>query len=244
MMNLTQEALHAELASRVRSARPDLAGRLDVSTMDGLLAAQTEIGSAEEETGTVVVSVVREFAPAAWIRGTVAFAAGLHPAEAAAWRTAFTRTYFLAGNPANLRDRFGFAHVAEDGCAAWIKPGEASSSRPLRRLLRLFDGPAPLPALARLNVVLPGRPPTGRSRALYVTTAGATVARSLVHLNHLLVEAVFDGLVGPGDRLVVRQVPRLVGIAGPFAAIRIGADPANPGLLRAFAALTEEITHV
>ncbi len=243
-MNLTQEVLHAELAGRVRAARPDLAAGLDMSTMDGLRSAQAEIGAADPETGTGVVSVVREFEPATWIRGTFAFAAGLDPAQAAVWRTAFTRTYFLAGNPANLRDRFGFAHVAEGGAVAWTHPGEAAASRPLRRLLKLFDAPAPLPPWAWLEVALPGDHPSGRTRVLYVATAGATVGRSLVHLNHLLVEAVFDGLIGYGDRLVVRQVPRLVGVAGPFAALRIGTDPANPRLLRAFAALTEEIPHV
>jgi hypothetical protein len=242
-MSLTQEVLHAELAGRVRAVRPDLAAGLDMSTMDGLLAAQAAIGSADPETGTGVVSVVREFEPAAWIRGTVAFAAGLAPAEAAAWRASFTRTFFLAGNPANLRDRFGFAHMAEGGSVAWTRPGEPAANSPLRRLLKLFDGPAPLPPWPPLEVLLPGGPPAGRTRVLYVATAGATVDRSLVHLNHLLAEAVFDGLVAPGDRLVVRQVPRLVGVTGPFAALRIGTDPANTGLLRAFAALTEEIPH-
>jgi hypothetical protein len=243
-MTLSQEVLHSELAGRVRATRPDLAAGLDLSTVAGLLAAQAEIGAADPETGTGVVSVVREFEPVAWLRGTFAFAAGLAPAEAAAWRTAFTRTYFLAGNPANLRDRFGFAHIAEGGSAAWTHPGEATSSRPLRRLLKLFDGPASLPSWPRLELLLPGGPPTGRTRVLYVATAGATVDRSLVHLNHLLAEAVFDGHVGYGDRLVVQQVPRLVGVTGPFAAVRIGTDPANPSLLRAFAALTEEIPHV
>jgi hypothetical protein len=242
-MSLTQEILHAELAGRVRAARPDLAAATDLSTIDGLLAVQAALGGAGPEAGTNVVSVVREFEPAAWIRGTFAFAAGLTRDQAAAWRKSFTRTYFLAGNPANLRDRFGFAHIAEGGSAAWTHPGEAASNRPLRRLLKLFDAPAPLPHRPRLEVGLPGGPPTGRTRTLYLATAGATVDRSLVHLNHLLAEAVFDGLLHRGDRLVVRQVPRLVGVPGPFAALRIGTDPANPRLLRAFAALTEETPH-
>ncbi|MEC3974976.1 DUF6182 family protein [Amycolatopsis sp. H20-H5] len=240
-MNLTQELLRAELARRVGAVRPDLAGKLDLSTIDGLFAAQTEIAGADPDSVTGVVSVLRAFDPAAWISETITFAATLTPAEADVWRTALTRTYFLAGNPANLVDRFRFAHVADDGNVAWTAPVDGRVSLPLRRLLKLLEAPAPLPHWRQLDLAVPGGPKTGRTRGLYIATAGATVARSLVHLNHLLVEAVFDGLVAGGDQLQVRQVPRLLGVPSTFVALRVAADPGNPHLLRAFAGLTKEV---
>lgn len=236
-MSLTQEVLRDRVADRIRHARPDCSGR-DLSTYARLLSVQRE---AEDGGGPVAVAVLARYEPASWIRGTCAFAMGLTGEQVPAWRRSFTRTTFLAGNPANLAERFAFAHVAEDGSAAWTAPSAPAATDTLRRLLKLFAGAAGLPARDELLVRLPGHAADPVRRALYVTTAGMTVADSLVHLNHLLVEAVLDGLLRPGDELLVRQVPRLVGIGERFDALRIGTDPAGVERLRAFAGLTGEV---
>ncbi|WP_158841634.1 DUF6182 family protein [Saccharothrix deserti] len=242
-MSLSQELLRAEATRRILLSRPDLAARIDPSTTRGLLAAQHLVDA--DEPGEVLAAVVmRRFDPVSWVRGTCEFALGLTPEQAATWRRSFTRTVFLAGNPENLRERFSFDHVAEDGSAAWTSPAPAAASAPLRRLLKLFDGTQAVPTHPAPVVEVPGRPTRAPVRRdLYLATAGVTVAESLVSLNHLLVESVMDGLLAPGDRLVLRPVPRPAGIATPFAALRIGAERANPDQLRCFAYLTEGIDH-
>lgn len=234
-MSIGPELLLDEAVRRIRAARPDLARGLDLSTVSGLAAAQRSLG-----VEVMAVSVVREFDLVSWIRATCAFAAGLPPSLVPAWRRSFTRTIFLAGNPENLLDRFSFAHVSEDGAAAWTAPAAERSLVPLRRLLKLFSGPYELPLAPPLSVEVPGapsRPPV--RRGLYVAVAGVPVAEVMVHLGHLLAEAVLDGLLSPGDALTVRLVPRLSGITSPFAALRIGSESGDR--LRAFAGLTEEM---
>ncbi len=244
-MTIGPELLRDEAVRRIRSARPDLARGLDLSTASGLIAAQQEIAARAEATQVIAVAVVRGFDLVPWIRGTCAYAAGLLPEEVAAWRRSFTRTIFLAGNPDNLLDRFAFAHVSEDRSAAWIPPAEETALVPLRRLLKLFDAPGPLPPHPLLTVEIPeraDRPRVGRPvrHGLYLATAGVTVAGAMVHLNHLLAEAVLDGLLAPGDALTVRQVPRLTGVSEPFEALRIAGEEGRPDRLRAFAGLTKE----
>lgn len=236
-MSLTQAVLRDEVARRIRSARPDLRGR-GLSTLPELLSAQRE---AAEATGPTVVSVVARFDLPSWILGTCAFAGGLPAEQGRAWLGGFTRTVFLAGNPANLADRFDFAHVTEDRSVAWTAPGTPPAT--LRRLLKLFEGAADLPARDELVVRIPGHGHAPTWRALYLATAGMTVAEAMVHLNHLLVEAVLDGHVRPGDQLLVRQVPRLVGVGEPFESLRIAPDHDDAERLRAYAGLTKELPH-
>ncbi|GAA2677389.1 MULTISPECIES: DUF6182 family protein [Actinosynnema] len=234
-MSLTQELLHDHLAHRITRARPDLARAHDLSTPDGLLAVQA---LASDDDGVAVIAVLRRFDLAAWVRGTVALASGLDAESASAWRGAFTRTLFLAGNPANLGDRFAFARTDPAGSAAWTAPAPATAHTPLRRLLRAFAGTRELAGAADVPVPLPG-PPTGR-RVLCLVRSGLALERGLVHLGHLLAEAVLDGLLRPGDLLVVRGVPRLVGAPGPFDALRVDSDPDCPGRLLAVTGLVEE----
>ncbi|GAA1170098.1 hypothetical protein F4556_000603 [Kitasatospora gansuensis] len=236
-MSPIQEQLLDQASRRVRSARPDLAERFDLGTLAGLLDAQQAVTSSAEET--LVVAVVHRLELAEWARATCEFAFALDPAAGARWRRSFTRTVFLAGNPANLRERFRFAHVAAGSTAAWTAPGPGSSATTLRRLLKLLDAPAGPPARPDTLIQLPG-PPTARHRDLYLATEGCTLAEALVHLNHVLVEAVLDGLLSPGDRLTLRQVPRLIGISTPFAALRVVTEPHHPDRLKAAAGLTEE----
>jgi uncharacterized protein DUF6182 len=256
-MRLTQKFLREQLLSRIKTSRPELelAGLMTTADAARLLAAQPRTDGPSggrpdgdvEEPGITVVSVVRRFDLTSWIRGTCAFASGLSPDQVRAWRRSFTRTAFLTGNPDNLLHRFDFAHVSEDRLAAWTVPAEARALATLRRLLKLFDGPRALPQRPEHTLVIPaaaGPRPPGRApmaRGLYLSTAGVTLAESMVNLNHLLAEAVIDGLIAPGDRLRVRQVPRLVGITEPPAALRVGVDGDSPDRLRAFAVLTKEI---
>ncbi|MFG2531769.1 DUF6182 family protein [Streptomyces sp. NPDC048516] len=245
-MTISQEMLREVVAQRIRAARPELAGRLDLLTPGGLLAAQREISQAAQDAKVLAICVLRGFDLPTWVRATCAFAGRVEQVAAADWRRDFTRTVFLAGNPDNLRNRFVFGHVADDGSAAWQDPAPVENSATLRRLLKLFEGAAQLPTRPPAVVrVLADQNPGGRTpvrRALYVATAEVAIADCLVHLNHLLVEAVLDGIIGPGDQLTIRQAPWLPGLAGPFAALRIANPPGKPDQLRAYAALTEE-TH-
>jgi hypothetical protein len=247
-----QDRLRRAAASRVRRARPDLAGRYDLDTTEGLLEAQQAVAAGAGEEGTLAAVVVRHVDLAAWARSTCEFALALDPALARPWRRSFTRTVFLAGNPDNLRERFPFAHTGAG--AAWTPPGPDKDTAALRRLLKTFDGPAGPPARPATDILIPAGPagpdspdspgPGGRAsrhRDLYLATAGCTLSEALVHLNHILVEAVLDGLIAPGERLTLRQIPRLTGIEAPFAALRVVAEPHRRGRLKAAAALTEEI---
>ncbi|MFE2757583.1 DUF6182 family protein [Actinosynnema sp. NPDC059335] len=236
-MNLTQDLLHDHVVRRITRARPDLADAHDLSTVEGLRAVE----GAAADTDVVVLAVVRHFDLAAWVRGTVGFAARLSAVDG--WRKSFTKTVFLAGNPANLVDRFAFHHVDETGAVAWTAPAPAADRPALRRLLRAFVGERELSVGADVVIDLPGGgPAAGVGRVLHIAAPGMTVAQALVHLNHLLVEAVLDGALAPGDRLTVRRVPRLVGLPGPFDALRVATDPAAPGRLRALMALTKEVS--
>lgn len=227
-MTLTQELLRHQVAERIRVARPEL--------VDGDLSPAEFAGVRHEvaETAAVLCVLARPDL-AAFIAGTCAFAASLPAELVTGWRRSFTRTIFLAGNPRNLRDRFDFHHTDPDGAIGWTLPATLDEHAPLRRLLRLFDTAGALPPPATVTV-----PGTGTRRVehdVYVASTGVSVGDCLVHLGHLLAEAVLDGLVTAGDRLTVRYVPRLVGMPAPFEALRIAADPDDPDRLRTFAAL-------
>jgi len=230
---LTQEMLRDQAMRRIQTARPEMS-EMSISDLNRLQQHLTE------DSDTLVCCVIRRLDLASFVEGACTFAAGLAPDQHPAWRRSFTKTIFLAGNPENLDTRFRFQHITPDRSAAWTPPSTPDELTALRRLLKAFDGPHALPA-SQPTVTLPGTP--GPARDLYLATAGVTVADTAVHLNHLLAEATLDGLLHPGDRLAVRQVPRLLGITEPFAALRIAIDPADPTRLRAFAGLTKESGH-
>jgi hypothetical protein len=240
-VSLTQDTLRDHAARQIRVSRPELARRADTSTTAGLLEAHREVVSAEEPGATAVSCVVRRFDLVSLIRASCAFAAGLDADRVSAWRRSFTRTIFLAGNPRNLAGRFDFAHIGEDGVTAWTHPSTVDETATLRRLLKLFEGPRELPPWPAVRIPVPGpvtRPARPVRRNLYLATAGVSAADGLVHLNHLLAEAVFDGLIRAGDELVLRQVPRLTGVTEPFEALRVGVDQSSPIRLRAYAGLS------
>ncbi|MGG7570609.1 DUF6182 family protein [Streptomyces sirii] len=248
-MTLSSELLLDLAAQRLRTARPELSGRLDLSSPRALRAAKGRIAALDGPDGTdgaLVVCVVSRFDLHNWVRETCRFALGLPADEIAAWRRSFTRTVYLSGRPDNLRQRFPFGHIGDDGAVAWTRPAPDAATATLRRLLKTFNGPQPLTSWQPPTVEIPAIAPAGRApihRAVYVATAKATVATVLVQLNHLLTEAVMDGLIAGGDRLTVRAVPRLTGVGEPFAALRIDTDTHRPDELQAYAGLTEE-THL
>ncbi|WP_371644804.1 DUF6182 family protein [Streptomyces sp. NBC_00597] len=242
---LSSAALLKSAADRVRSARPELADRLDLSSARALRAARAEFrgGSAGEDDEVLAVVVIGRLDLPRWVRETCAFALGLEPGARDAWRRSFTRTVYLAGSPANLRDRFAFDHVAGDDSVAWAGPAPAAATATLRRLLKAFEASHEPAGRASATVTVPGRPgarPPVR-RDLYVATARVTVTDALVHVNHLLAEAVLDGLIGPGDRLTLRFVPRLTGLGAQLAVLRVDTDVHRPDELQAYAGLTTEV---
>ncbi|MGW7528817.1 DUF6182 family protein [Streptomyces sp. NPDC054783] len=246
-MTLSADRLLSLAAERLRKARPELAARHDLSTPAALQAIKAEIAGATDPATTgeaVVVAVIGELDLIAWVRETCAFTCSLTADRRQAWRRSFTRTVYLAGSPGNLRGRFSFDHVAPDESAAWLGPAPDAASHGLRRLLRSFDGRRTLGELSPATVELPAgpaplsRPP--RHRVLQIVTADLTLTDALVHLNHLLAEAVMDGLIAPGDRITVCGVPRLEESPGPFAALRIDTAIDSPDRLQAFAGLTQE----
>lgn len=261
-----QERLRALLRQRIEAARSGLARRHDLAGPAGLRAAQEEIVQGGHDVRPVsVVAVVSRFDLATWVSGICLFAASLDPEPAASWRQSFTRTLFLAGDPAKLRERFTFDQVSADATMAWSGPAPDGATTGLRRLLRAYDGMRPFDG-PRCTVRVPA--PGGRSGSdansepyslpaltgssrpagvdrwskwwrVELTTVGVTVADALIHLNHLLAEAVMDGLIAPGDELAVRPVPRLVEPWESYATVRISADSRDPDRLRAYAGLTE-----
>ncbi|WP_329214544.1 DUF6182 family protein [Streptomyces sp. NBC_01485] len=246
---LSSEALLRSAVDRVRTARPELADRLDLSSPQALRAARAgfhDAGTVRHDEVLAVVVIGRLDLPS-WVRETCAFALGLTPETQAVWRRSFTRTVYLAGSPPNLRERFAFEHVAADGSVAWAGPAAGSATATLRRLLKAFEASHELSGRPSATVTVPGRPrlPAGSRpavhRELYIATAKVGVTDALVHVNHLVAEAVLDRLIGPGDRLTLRFVPRLTGLGSRFAMLRVDTDVHRPDELQAYAGLTTEV---
>ncbi|MDH2391177.1 DUF6182 family protein [Streptomyces sp. HNM0663] len=239
-------ALLRSALDRVRNARPELADRLDLVDAQALSALRAGFRSAGAvDSQVLAVVVVGRLDLPSWVRETCAFALALAPEARDAWRRSFTRTVHLAGSPANLRERFTFDHVAGDGSMAWSGPAPGAATATLRRLLKTFEAGQELPARPAATVTVPdadtARPRRVAHRDLYIATAKVTVADALIHINHLLAEAVLDGLIAPGDRLTLRFVPRLTGLAAPFAMLRVDTDVHRPDQLQAYAGLTTEV---
>ncbi|HXL16819.1 MAG TPA: DUF6182 family protein [Streptosporangiaceae bacterium] len=231
----TQVLLHTELARRVRAANAGLNGRPAPATD---LPDLTQLADAEENAPDVaVIAVLHHFDLATFARSALEFALGVGAEERDAWFRAFTRTLFLAGNPVNLAGRFRFNHIAADGSVAWFGPTSTTQSTGLRRLLKRLDGTvAPNPPAA-LTLDVPGAS-GGQLYRLYVATAGVAMADYLVHLNHVLAEAVLTKAVKPGDRLLLHHVPRLGSAVAPYQALRVHRDSYHPTRLRAYACLS------
>ena len=229
----TQDVLHAELARRVRaaSAGPDAppADLPEVPRLDELAAAE------QKAPDMAAIAVLRRFDPASFARSAVEFALGVRGSARVCWFRSFTRTLFLTGNPVNLAPRFPFDHIAPDGSVAWLGPTSRKSSTGLRRLLKSFDGDVEVDLPATVAFDVPGAG-CGAVLRCHVATAGVSVSDYLVHVNHVLAEAVLTGTVRPGDRVVLTHAPRVAG--GAYSVLRVHRDGADPTRLRAYAGLS------
>ncbi|MFD0690820.1 DUF6182 family protein [Actinomadura fibrosa] len=193
------------------------------------------------------VAVLRDFSPGTFARSAVAFAReargtrgmrGTRGDWAAAWYAGFTRTIFLAGDPRNLLERHPCRHLDPDGDIAWYGPGPLADHGALRRLLRPFQGPLGVAVPFVQEIPLDGGEAAGSGLALLeVSAAGLPVEDYLVNVNHLLAEAVLDGLLDGTGRLLIRHVAHEPDPPAGYDRIRVTADPRTPGRLRAHACL-------
>lgn len=231
----TQETLHHELARRVLRAEtwPDAPAAPLPPTPPPL----AELAAAEQHApDAAAIAVIRAFEPLAFVRSVLEFALGLEESTRATWLRAFTRTVFLAGNPANLAERFPFDHVTPDASIAWLGPASPARTTGLRRLLKRFDGDVEpeLPPTAVVDV--PGAGGVA-AHCCEIATSGVTISDYLIHVNHLLAESVLTHVIRPGDKLVLRHVPRLGVDNRRHTALRVHRDSADPNRLRAYACL-------
>ncbi|GLP67074.1 hypothetical protein TUSST3_36960 [Streptomyces sp. TUS-ST3] len=159
--------------------------------------------------GLSVAVVVADLDPAAFLGGAADFALAIPDALRDGWYRTFTRTVFLAGRPASVAPRHPYRHATPTADLAWYGPLPRRELAPLSRLLRAFRGPAPVEVPAGpLTVPVTGRP-TGRVVDVTVATAGVSSGAYLVHVHHLITEAVLRGLVRPGDTLSVEHTDTL-----------------------------------
>ncbi|WP_413803396.1 DUF6182 family protein [Streptomyces iranensis] len=249
----TQQFLQTQLASRIRVART---GR-DTEAPDArpLTAERMAEIAAEAASATTTVTVVlRRFEPRIYAESVLGYALSLPDTLREAWLRAYTRTVFLTGNPANLATRFDFHHISRDGSMAWTAPDDSGERSPLRRLLRLFPTAEPPALPARLEVPAAVPPPEGDAHApvrrarLYAVTTRVSLAAYLVHVHHVLAEAVITKLIDEHTELAIHHVPQLDPSDGPFDMLRVvpdtdadtsgdGPETAGPGRLRACAGL-------
>ncbi|MEU0544238.1 DUF6182 family protein [Nocardia sp. NPDC005978] len=206
------------------------------------LAAAAESGGepVDPAAGECVVAVVAAFDPADFVRACRDFAHALARPAVAAWCANFTRTVFLAGEPANLAVRHPADQVAAGGAIAWYGPCPAAATAGVGRLLRPFRGPVRLAAGLELPIEprpVPDAAPTG-AYTLIVDVSDLAVEEFMIHVNHSVAESTFTGALPPGAALTLRTVANAEFDAGQSEYRRIAVDRADPGRLRCYAALT------
>lgn len=213
---LTQEELREILDTRIRAAGP-------------------------RRSEASAVAVLRGFDPRGFARAVLDFATWLPPEARARWQADFTRTVFLAGNPQNLAGRLPPSVVAPDGQVSWYATGPRVAHRELRLLLRAVQGDLPpvMPGPFTLDVphgpAAPPRQDGVRRHRMTLATAGLSLPRYLVHVNHTLAESLLTGVLAPGDTVAVHHVHDLPEPTRQHAYLRVHQDTASPDLLRAFA---------
>jgi len=176
---------------------------LTAAALSRVAAVRAGLGDGPVQRGLGVVVVVADLDVAAFVQGAAQFAVGI-PAELQdGWYRTFTRTVFLAGRPAAVALRHAHRLVTPDGNLAWYGPAMRGPMLPLSRLLRSFQGPRPVEVPAGpLTVTVPG-PASGHTAQVTVAIGGVSTNAYLVHVHHLIAEAVLRGLIGPGDTLRV-----------------------------------------
>lgn len=243
-MMFSQERLYAELSRRIGIAqtRQGASGAhpaspsnaTDLSILDAAAKAAPDIAA---------IAVIRDFDPAAFARSSLAFAFVLPEEWRNKWFSAYTRTIFLAGNPANIGARFPFQHVADDASHAWLGPAPSQVAMTLRRLLVLFRSEGVLRLTGEFTITAPrvteSEPTVAPPRRhIYIATAGLSASDYLVHLNHTLAELVLLGLIVPGSVVTIRHVPRLHGCREELTWLRVQRDSSDATRLRAYAGVS------
>jgi hypothetical protein len=233
-MNVPRTVLDQAQLQSLLFARLDAAGIVGDSTE--ALEAQLARRVADPERLQVAV-VIQRFDLLSFVAGTLRFVSALRSEQRAAWHRELTRTLFLVGSPARLRERFVFDHYSESQEMAWIGPKPARSLLALARLLkplRTAEERAWQPTL-----VCGARP----TPALELRLAGELrLEESLIHLNHLLAEAVIEGQLQPHETLILRQVATIESVEAG-AMVRVGRAGPPEHRLTAYASL-ERAHHV
>ncbi|MEU3853360.1 DUF6182 family protein [Streptomyces sp. NPDC029554] len=228
---------------------PYATGPLAAAARARLAAVRHGLGDTPVTPGLTVAVVVGELDLPAFVAGAARFALGLPPALADGWYRAFTRTVFLSGRPATLAPRHPHRYAGPTAGLAWYGPARRGALKPLSRLLRAFEGPAPVRTPdGALTVALPG-PPSGHTAHAVLATGGTSTAAYLVHTHHLVAEAALRGLIRPGDTVRVTHRHALPpgdhrDALDPSRAgsvqTRIAACPTDPHRLRLYGVLTTD----
>ncbi|MFE6667647.1 DUF6182 family protein [Streptomyces sp. NPDC057697] len=184
-------------------ARSD-ADLLTAAARARLRAARDGLGDGSVPWGVGVAVVMADLDAATFIAGAADFALGLPADLGEGWYRAFTRTVFLAGRPATVAARHPGGRTTAGAPYAWYGPARRGELRSLSRLLRAFDGPAPMDvATGPMTVTVPGGQPSGHVVDAAVAIGGVSTGAYLVHVHHLVAEAALRGLIRRGDTLRV-----------------------------------------
>ncbi|MEU6925630.1 MULTISPECIES: DUF6182 family protein [unclassified Streptomyces] len=201
------EAPHEVRSEAWSEALPEAQSDVELLTAAArtrLRAAHDGLGDGPVPWGVGVAVVVADLDVATFIAGVADFALTLPDDLCEGWYRAFTRTVFLAGRPASVAARHPGCRTTAGAPYAWYGPARRGELRPLSRLLRAFDGPAPIDVpTGPLTVTVPGGEPSGHVVDAAVAIGGVSTGDYLVHVHHLIAEAALRGLIGPGDTLRV-----------------------------------------
>lgn len=184
-----------------------------------------------------VVAVVADFEPVEFVRACLEFSTTLSADEFRYWCANFTRTIFLAGHPANLSVRYPPDHVSERGDIAWYGPRDTESMSGVRRLLRPFHGPVLIPAGINSRVT-PREGEASESFVLTVDVSDMVIEEFMIHVNHVVAESAFAGILHADTALVLKSVSTAEFTPSESQYLRISADQDDAGRLRCYAALS------
>ncbi|MEU5405455.1 DUF6182 family protein [Nocardia asteroides] len=187
-----------------------------------------------DDQGAAAV-VVGAFDPVVFIRSSLDFALGLPDEELSDWCASFTRTIFLAGNPANLESRHEPRCKSSDNTIAWYAPTATKSVLAVRRLLKPLQGPSGVPPVGFSTRIEARGADSPQVAEVLVEVTGLSAEHYLVHVNHLIAESVAVKLISKSTVLHLRHVDRITPAEGPFGYLRVA--PGRDGLLRCYSAL-------
>lgn len=192
------------------------------------------LGGAAQRLQAVVV--LAGFDLTSFVHGAVDFVAGLSPQLQGDWYREFTRTLFFAGNPEALGRRFALDQTSVDGRIGFLKPAGAESHQNFKRLLKPLRTSGPFrPATLALTIEASTR--ELRRRRLLLATDGLRLEEYLIHLNHILCEAVIAGHLSQSDTLEVRHVPSITEVSDAVLCARVHRDRSTADALRLYGVL-------